>query len=99
MNQVKKTSVSDDKTRTSFKYLKNSTKEFFRSYPDIFDSDSKEFFKNIAAEKENIDYKLLLKQILPLSGKTSTFLQEYGGLYNFWTNLLLKYTNFNDIKL
>ena len=49
-----------NKTQTSFEYLKNNIEECFLGYPDIFDSDLKEFFKDIASEeKENIDYKLL----------------------------------------
>ena len=91
VNQVKKTSISDDddelersvylpdvanmkginisepknETHTSFEYLKDNTKEIFLGYPNILDSDLKGFFKDIASEeKENIDYKLLTRQIL-----------------------------------
>ena len=44
---------------------------FFLGYPDIFGSDLKKCFENIASqEKENIDYKLLSKEITTLSKKT-----------------------------
>ena len=93
-------SSSDDETQTSFEYLKNNTDEFFLGYSSIFDSNLKKFFKDIASEeKENIDYNLLSRQISTPSKKTFSFLQKYGGLYNFWTNVLFKYTNVNDIKL
>ena len=49
-----------NETLTSFEYLKNNIEEFFFGYPDIFDSDLEEFFKDITSEEEeNIDYKLL----------------------------------------
>ena len=96
----KKTSISDYDTQTTFEYLKNNTEEFFNSFPNIFDSDLKEFFKDIASEeKENIDYNLLLKEILTPSGDTINFLQEHGSLYNFWYNLLLNNINLKDIRL
>ena len=64
-----------NKTQTSFEYLKNNIDELFLGYPDIFDSDLKEFFKDIASEEEeNIDYELLSKQISTPSRKTFSFL-------------------------
>ena len=40
----KKTSINDDdKTQTSFEYLKDNTEEIFRGYPNIFDSNLKHF--------------------------------------------------------
>ena len=49
-----------NETQTSFEYLKNNLNKFFNGYPNIFDSDLKEFFKDIASEEgKNIDYKLL----------------------------------------
>ena len=90
---------SKNGTQTSFQYSKSNTKEFFRSYRNIFDSDLEEFFKDIASEEEKyIDYKLLLKQILLLSRKTFSFLQKYGDLYNFWTNFLNNMINLDEIK-
>ena len=57
---------------------------FFLGYPDIFYLDQKGFFKDIASEeKENIDYKLLLRQILTPSKESFSFLQKHGNLYNF----------------
>ena len=65
------TSSSDDEPQTFFEYLKNNTDELFLSYSSIFNSDLKEFFKDIASEEEKyIDYKLLLKQISTPSKKT-----------------------------
>ena len=62
---------------------------FFLGYPDIFDSDLKEFFNYIASEEEkNIDYKLLSRQILVSPKNIFSFLHEYGDLYNFWVNML-----------
>ena len=50
----------ENETQTSFEYLKNNIEYFFFDYPDIFDSDLKEFFEDIVSEEEeNIDYKLL----------------------------------------
>ena len=49
---------SKDETQTSD--LKDDLEVFFLGYPDIFDSDLKTTFKNIASqEKENINCKLL----------------------------------------
>ena len=60
----------------------------------------KEFFNHITPEEEeNIDYNLLLKQILLLSKKTFSFLQKYGDLYNFWYSLLLDSMSFDEFKL
>ena len=39
-----------NETQTSFEYLKNNLDKFFLGYPDIFDSDLKEFFKDIPFE-------------------------------------------------
>ena len=65
------TSSSDDEPQTFFEYLKNNTDELFLSCSSIFNSDLKEFFKDIASEEEKyIDYKLLLKQISTPSKKT-----------------------------
>ena len=48
---------------------------FFLGYPGIFDQDLKKFFENIASqEKENIDYKLLSRQISASSKDTFSFL-------------------------
>ena len=78
-----------NETQTSFEYLKNNIEEFFLGYPDIFDSDLKEFFKDIASEEEeNIDYILLSRQILIPSENIFSFLHKYGDLYNFWINVL-----------
>ena len=52
MNHVKKTSISDDETQTSFEYLKDNTEEFCGAYPDILDLDLKEFFNYIASQEE-----------------------------------------------
>ena len=73
-------------TRTSFEYLRNNTEVFFLvgSFPNIFDSDLKDFFNYIAFEEiKNIDYMLLSKQILILSKNIFSFLDKYGDLYNF----------------
>ena len=78
-----------NETEAFFEYLKNNIEEFFPGQPDIFDSDLKEFVKDIAAEeKENIDYKLLSREILTPSRKTFSFLQRHGDLYKFWINVL-----------
>ena len=61
-----------NETQTYFEYLKNNLEEFFPGYPDIFDQGLKECFKDIASE-ENIDYKLLSRQILTPSKKTFHF--------------------------
>ena len=42
----------------------------------------------MSEEEENIDYKLLSRQILTPSRKTFSFLQNHGNLYNFWINVL-----------
>ena len=78
---------SKDETQTS--YLKDDLEVFFLGYPDIFDSDLKKLFENIASqEKENIDYKLLPREITTPSKNTFSFLQKHGNLYNFLTNVL-----------
>ena len=44
---------------------------FFLGYPDMFGSDLKKFYENVAShEKENINYKLLSKEITTPSKKT-----------------------------
>ena len=49
----------------------------------------KEFSKGIASEeKENVDYKLLSRQILISSKKSFSFFQNHGDLYNFLINAL-----------
>ena len=88
-----------NETQTSFEYLKNNIEEFFLGYPDIFDSDLKEFFKDIASEEEeNIDYRLLLRQILTPPRKTFSFLQKHGDLHNFWI-VVLKNKSLDNVKL
>ena len=63
---------------------KNNIEEFFLGYPDIFDSDLKEFVKDIAAEeKENIDYKSLSREILTPSRKTFNFRKSMVICINF----------------
>ena len=55
----------------------------------FFDSDLKKFFENIASTKEeNIDYKLLSREITTPSKKTFSFLQKHGNLYDFLAILL-----------
>ena len=72
----------------------------FISYSNIFDSDLKEFFKDIAFEEEkNIDYQLLSKQILILSKNMFSFLDKYCDLYNFCINLFYNKINLDDFKL
>ena len=69
-------------------------------YPDIFDSDLKEFFNYIASEEEkNIDYELLSRQIFLLSKMSFSFLDKYNDLCNFWINLLNNITNLDKVKL
>ena len=41
---------SNNETQTS--YLKDDLEVFFLGYPDIFDSDLKKFFKNIASQEK-----------------------------------------------
>ena len=79
---------SKNETQTSFEYLKNNTDEFFLGYPDVFDSDLKEFFNYIASEEQNIDYKLLSRKFFLSSKKSFSFLYKYGDLYEFWINVL-----------
>ena len=67
-------------------------------YPDIFDSDLKKHFDYIASEEENIDYKLLSRQILISSKNIFSFLHKYGDLYKCWINLLDN-INLGDVKL
>ena len=65
---------SKNETQTSSGYLKNNKDEFFGSFPNIFDSDLKEFFNHIASEDEkNINYLLLSRQILILAKKFFSF--------------------------
>ena len=62
---------------------------FFLGYPDTFDSDLKKFFENIASQKkQNIDYKLLSREITTPSKNAFSFLQKHGNLYDFFTNVL-----------
>ena len=69
-------------------YLKDDLEVFFLGYPDTFDSDLKNFFENIASqEKENIDYKLLSREIKKSSKNTFSFLKKYGNVYYFLTNV------------
>ena len=51
--------ILEPKYETQTSYLKDDLEVFFLGYPDIFDSDLKTTFKNIASqEKENINCKL-----------------------------------------
>ena len=73
---------------------------FFNGYPNIFDSDWKQFFNHtVSEEKKYIDYDLLSNEILTPSGNTINFLKKYGDLYNFWHSLLLNHKSLNEIKL
>ena len=74
---------SKDKTQNS--YLKDDLEVFFLGYPDIFDSDLKEFFENLSSERKKNDYKLLSREITTPSRKTFSFLQKHGNLHNFLT--------------
>ena len=74
---------SKDETQTS--YLKDDLEVFFLGYPDIFDSDLKEFFENLSSERKKNDYKLLSREITTPSRKTFSFLQNHGNLHNFLT--------------
>ena len=74
---------SKDETQTS--YLKDDLEVFFLGYPDIFDSDLKEFFENLSSERKKNDYKLLSREITTPSRKTFSFLQKHGNLHNFLT--------------
>ena len=71
---------------------------FFLGYPDTFDLDLKKFFENIASqEKENIDYKLLSREIQTPSKNTFSLLQKHGNFYYFLTNLL-ENTSLNRVR-
>ena len=99
----KKTSSSyddGDETQNSFEYLEDNSDEFFNGYPNIFDSDLKQFFNHtMSEEKLYIDYDLLSNEILIPSGNAINFFKKYGYLYNFWQSLLLNHKNLNEIKL
>ena len=83
------TDILGSKDETQNSYLKDDLEVFFLGYPDIFDSDLKKFFENIASEeKKNIDYKLLSREITTPSKKNFSFLQKHGNLYDFLTNVL-----------
>ena len=72
---------------------------FFFGYPDIFYSYLKEFFKDIVFEEDdNVDYKLLSRQILTLFKKSCSFLQKHDDLYNFWINVL-DHKSSDNVKL
>ena len=88
---------SKDEIQTS--YLKDDLEVFFFGYPDIFDSDLKNFFENIASqEKENIDCKLRSREITTPSKKTFSFLQKHDNLYDFLTNVL-ENTSLSKVQL
>ena len=58
---------------------------FFLGYPDIFGSDLKKFYENIAShEKENINYKLLSKEITTPSKKNLVFCKSMVICTIFW---------------
>ena len=59
----------------------------------------KKVFKDIASEEEeNIDYKLLSRQISTPSRKTFSFLQKHGDLYSFWIGVL-ENKSLDNVKL
>ena len=88
---------SKDETQTS--YLKDDLEGVFLGYPDIFDSDLKSFFENTASQgKENINYKLLSREIRKSSKKTFSFLQKHGNLYDFLNNVL-ENKSLDNVKL
>ena len=93
------TGILRPEDETQAPYFKDDLEVFFLRYPDIFDSDLKYFFENIASqEKQNIDYKLLSGQITAPSKNAFSFLQKYGNLYNFLTNAVGN-TSLNNVKL
>ena len=88
---------SKDETQTS--YLKDDLEGVFLGYPDIFDSDLKSFFENTASQgKDNINYKLLSREIRKSSKKTFSFLQKHGNLYDFLNNVL-ENKSLDNVKL
>ena len=90
--------ILGSKNETQTPYLKNYLEVFFLGYSDIFDSDLKKFFENIASEEKNIDYKLLSREVRTPSKKTFSFFQKHRNLYDFLTNVL-KNTSLNTVKL
>ena len=91
---------SKNETKTSFYYLKDKINELFKNYPNIFDSDLKNFFKDIASEEDkNINYNLLLKEIFLSSKDTFSFFDRYGDLYEFCFALFEENIYADDIKL
>ena len=89
-----------NETKTSFYYLKDKINELFKNYPNIFDSDLKNFFKDIASEEDkNINYNLLLKEIFLSSKDTFSFFDRYGDLYEFCFALFEENIYADDIKL
>ena len=74
--------------------------QFFNGYPNIFDLDLKNFFKNNASQEgKYIDYNFLSKEFLTPSGNNIIFLKNYVDLYNFWYDILLHNKSLNEIKL
>ena len=90
-----------NKTKTSFYYLKDMINKLFKDYSKIFDSDLKNFFKDIAFEEEkNINYNLLSKEIYLSSGNVFSFFGKYGDLYEFCFALFEEKNIYaGDIKL
>ena len=87
------------KGETQNSYLKDDLEVFFLGYPEIFDSDLKIFFEDIVSqEKENIDYKLISREVTAPSKKTFSFLQKHDNLYDFSTNVL-ENTSLNKVRL
>ena len=52
-----------NKTKFCSCYLKDKTNKLFKDYPNIFNSDLKKFFKNIASEDEKISTTTYFQKI------------------------------------
>ena len=87
------------KQKLLYHYLKDKVNKLFKDYSNIFDSDLKIFFKDIASEEEKkINYNLLSKEISLSLKNNFRFFERYGDLYKFCFALFEENVYADDIK-
>ena len=87
------------KQKLLYHYLKDKVNKLFKDYSNIFDSDLKFFFKDIASEEEKkINYNLLSKEISLSLKNNFRFFDRYGDLYKFCFALFEENVYADDIK-
>ena len=83
--------MKDDKTKNVV-LLKNGLKELFESHPSTFNTFVRNEVRELAAKKEDIDYKKLSQEIYSYG---FNFLERYSTPYRFLKSLITNKISIN----